>query len=93
MQLRCSILFTTGNYTELAPSGARAENVLAFLRSEGATAAITIVPVRARALLDSNDMPFVPPAAWGDTAVTLPPEREGRQWRNALTGETVSATK
>ncbi len=85
-------LFTTGNYTELAPSGARAENVLAFLRSEGATAAITIVPVRARALLDSNDMPFVPPAAWGDTAVTLPPEREGRQWRNALTGETVSAT-
>ncbi len=65
--------------------------MLAFLRSDGATAAITIVPVRARALLGDNDIPFVPAASWGDTAVTLPPERAGRQWRNALTGEVVSA--
>ncbi len=84
-------LFTTGNYTALATNGAQAENVLAFLRSDGATAAITIVPVRARALLGDNDIPFVPAASWGDTAVTLPPERAGRQWRNALTGEVVSA--
>jgi len=85
-------LFTTGNYTALATSGAHTGRVLAFLRSDGATAAITIVPVRARALLGGSGVPFVPPASWGDTAVTLPPERAGRQWSNALTGEIVSAT-
>ncbi len=85
-------LFTTGNYTPLAVNGAHAGSVLAFLRSDGAPAAITIVPVRARALLGDSDRPMVPPASWGDTAVTLPPERAGRQWRNVLTGETVMAT-
>jgi maltooligosyltrehalose synthase len=35
---------------------------------------------------------MVPPASWGDTVVTLPLERAGRQWRNIVTGQMVSAT-
>jgi (1->4)-alpha-D-glucan 1-alpha-D-glucosylmutase len=85
-------LFTTGNYTPLAVNGAHAGSILAFLRSDGAPAAITIVPVRSRALLGDSDRPMVPPVSWGDTVVTLPPERAGRQWRNIVTGQMVSAT-
>jgi (1->4)-alpha-D-glucan 1-alpha-D-glucosylmutase len=85
-------LFTTGNYTPLAVNGAHAGRILAFLRSDGAPAAITIVPVRSRALLGDSDRPMVPPVSWGDTVVTLPLEQAGRQWRNIVTGQMVSAT-
>lgn len=85
-------LFTTGTYTPLAASGSRGGSVLAFQRANDALGAITIVPVRASALLEGNDRPLVQPNRWKDTHLTLDAARAGRQWRNALTGETVSAT-
>jgi (1->4)-alpha-D-glucan 1-alpha-D-glucosylmutase len=84
-------LFTTGAYVPLAVSGARSGSLLAFRRSDADGAAVTVVPIRARALLSGEDTPLIPPAAWGDTTVTLPPEQTGRAWRNVLTGETLSA--
>jgi len=85
-------LFTTGNYTPLETGGTYGGSVLAFLRSDDASSAITIVPIRASTLVHGNDRPLVTPETWNDTFVTLPAERSRRQWRNALTGETVTAT-
>jgi (1->4)-alpha-D-glucan 1-alpha-D-glucosylmutase len=85
------VLFTAGDYAPLAANGAHAESILAFLRSDGERAAITIVPIRARALLSDSDVPLIPATAWADTSVVLPREWVGRQWRNVLTDETLSA--
>ena len=85
-------LFTTGNYTPLSVAGSRNGNVVAFLRSDDTRGAITIVPIRASALLGDSDRPLIEPTRWDDTHVVLDAARAGRQWRNALTGETVSAT-
>ena len=85
-------LFTTGNYASLDTGGAQKGSILASLRSDGTQAAITIVPIRASTLLSGHDQPQVAPESWGDTYLTLPPERAGRQWRNVFTGETISAT-
>ena len=85
-------LFTTGDYAPLAASGTHTRNVLAFMRSAETRAAITIVPVRASALLKGSDRPHVTPAVWEDTHLVLDAARSGRQWRNVLTGETLSAT-
>jgi (1->4)-alpha-D-glucan 1-alpha-D-glucosylmutase len=94
LQLRADdpTLFTTGNYTPLAVEGSRKDNVVAFLRSDDTRGAITIVPIRASALLKDSDRPLIAPMRWDDTHVILDAARAGRQWRNALTGETVSAT-
>jgi (1->4)-alpha-D-glucan 1-alpha-D-glucosylmutase len=83
-------LFTTGDYTPLIVNGARGQNILAFLRSYATHAAIAIVPLRASALLKGSDRPLVPASAWGDTHLMLDADHAGRQWRNVLTGETVS---
>jgi (1->4)-alpha-D-glucan 1-alpha-D-glucosylmutase len=93
LQLRAErpSLFITGNYTPLTASGAYGQTVLAFLRSDDTRAAIAIVPLRASALLKGSDQPLVPPTVWGETHLTLDAERAGRQWRNVLTGEAVSA--
>ena len=94
LQLRAEqpTLFTTGNYAPLSATGAHEGNVLAFLRSDNTHAAITIVPVRASALLKGCDRPLVPQDTWGDTHLTLDAARAGRQWRNLFTGETLAAT-
>ena len=82
-------LFTTGAYTALETRGARAGNLLAFLRSDGGQAAIAIVPVRAGTLIGPDRQPMVPPQSWADTSVLLPPDQTKRPWRNIFTGETV----
>ena len=84
-------LFTTGRYTPLPVRGARDGQVVAFLRSQGTAAAITIVPIRALQLLEGEQAPLVPHAAWDDTHLTLDANPARVPWRNVLTGETVSA--
>ena len=76
----------------LAAAGKRAGNALAFLRSDDASAAITIVPIRASSLLENTEQPHVAPATWDDTHVTLPAAQAKRQWHNRLTGEPVTVT-
>lgn len=80
-------LFTGGVYTPLAVHGAQGERVVAFLREDGADAAIVIAPVRARALLADSAVPLIPPDAWDDTTVSVPPGLKDLTWLNVLTAE------
>ncbi len=84
-------LFTTGTYGPLSVYGPRAAQTIAFLRTDETRAAMTIAPIRARALLGGSTRPLVPPEAWGDTHITLDAARAGGSWRNVLTGQSVSA--
>lgn len=83
-------LFTGGVYTPLAVHGGEAERVVAFLREDGEDAAIIIAPLRARALLGDSVVPLVPPDAWDDTTVAVPPGLKDRTWRNAVTSEVIA---
>ncbi len=91
LRREASDLFTRGTYLPLTLHGPQAGNVIAFLRSDGARAAITIIPIRARRLLGESAVPLVPPSAWAGTHLALPPEWSGRAWRNALTGGATSS--
>jgi (1->4)-alpha-D-glucan 1-alpha-D-glucosylmutase len=62
------------DYRPLAAQGARAANLVAFVRGGGA---ITVAP---RLFLGLGE-----PADWGDTRIALPPGR----WRDALGGQSV----
>ena len=84
-------LFTTGTYGPLSVYGPRAAQTIAFLRTDETRAAMTIAPIRARALLGGSTRPLVPPEAWEDTHITLDAARAGGSWRNVLTGQSVSA--
>jgi (1->4)-alpha-D-glucan 1-alpha-D-glucosylmutase len=72
-------LFSSGTYTPLTASGARATHVFAFLRSHGGQTMAVIVPRLVAGLYGESDT-----ADWGDTAVALPPA-EG--WRDVITGQ------
>jgi (1->4)-alpha-D-glucan 1-alpha-D-glucosylmutase len=87
----CPRLFTEGEYLPVEASGPKAENVLAFLRRDGQRAALSVVPIRARTLLEETGLPRVSAAAWGDTGISLPADYGGPVWRNLLTDETARA--
>lgn len=86
MRSRRPALFAEGAYTPLAATGAHSRRIVAFARALDGTWAVTIVSRFALALLDGAEQPLVPPARWGDTAVTLPTGLRGRGLCDLLTG-------
>ncbi len=91
MRADAAELFAGGAYLPLAVEGAKAAHVLAFARCLDAQAVITIVPRICLDLLGSESVPLVPAERWGDTTIKLPEALAGRRWRNAVTGEVLSA--
>ncbi len=73
-------LFTTGDYTPIAASGTRRDNVFAFLRTHANQNALIVVP---RLTLKQNE------AGWRDTQLALPAGM--RSWTNVLTDQRVTA--
>jgi (1->4)-alpha-D-glucan 1-alpha-D-glucosylmutase len=78
-------LFVTGEYRPLDVTGEHAERVVAFLRRLGETWTVTVAPRLVLPLMGEATTPLPPPAAWGDTALTLP-ELPGIGPIDALTG-------
>lgn len=74
-------LFASGGYVPLTASGERGANAFAFLRTGQNRAALVVVP----------RLPVALAGGWADTALSLPSEFAGATWKNALTGEVVSA--
>jgi (1->4)-alpha-D-glucan 1-alpha-D-glucosylmutase len=73
-----SDLFTRGSYRQLAATGTRAGNVIAFAREFAGQCAITIA-ARLTTTLDP-----APSDWWADTTVALPPELKGRCWQSQI---------
>jgi (1->4)-alpha-D-glucan 1-alpha-D-glucosylmutase len=71
-------LFAKGEYIPVAAEGARAGQVCAFLRRDGATTLLVAIPRLVCSLHGGGEMD------WGDTALVLP---NRTAWRDALSGE------
>jgi (1->4)-alpha-D-glucan 1-alpha-D-glucosylmutase len=80
-------LFTDGGYEPLITRGRRAENLIAFARTEGERAAVTIAP---RLICDLEAGSEQPNSWWGDTIVCLPERLGDRRWRAPIDGRKIS---
>ena len=70
-------LFARGEYRPVEVTGARAEHVVAFLRSDGARHCLVVVPRLPVGLLGDEDSVIFREAAWQDTTLHPPEELEG----------------
>jgi (1->4)-alpha-D-glucan 1-alpha-D-glucosylmutase len=84
-------LFGGGSYQPLTVEGPGAENVIAFARQDGEAAVVTVATLRSAGLLQARDVPVVPAAAWGDTAVVLPAHLAASSFANVLDDAQVAA--
>jgi (1->4)-alpha-D-glucan 1-alpha-D-glucosylmutase len=80
-------LFAQSGYVKLTASGGAARHVLAFARRTKTHCIVAAVTRLAAALV--TDAPLVPPAAWGNTTLTLP----GHDWIDVLNDGEVTGTK
>ena len=71
-------VFATGDYQPLTVHGQHADKLLAFLRSDGDSHALIVVPCRAADLLGDSPLPLIPHDQWGDTRIALPPVLAGK---------------
>jgi (1->4)-alpha-D-glucan 1-alpha-D-glucosylmutase len=78
-----------GAYVPLDRGTGRLRHVVAFARTGGGRAAITLVPRLVFSLMDGRPDAPVGPEVWGDTALDLPPALARRRWTNVLTGAPV----
>jgi (1->4)-alpha-D-glucan 1-alpha-D-glucosylmutase len=82
-------LFTGGQYLAAAATGARAENVFAFVRRQESRWAVTAVPrLVARLMSTVGDLPLGA-QVWQDGVLLLPGIRPRQRCRNVFTGETL----
>jgi len=87
-------LFRDGGYLPLETTGAQQEHLLAFARTPVGSdtgAVIVAVPRLTATLMGGKEKLPLGSAAWGDTALTLPPEAAGTRFRNLFTGEILTA--
>ncbi|WP_426955847.1 malto-oligosyltrehalose synthase [Muricoccus radiodurans] len=84
LRARRPALFAEGEYVPLEAEGPLGPNLLAFARRREGEVAITAVTRLPARLLGEDGLPLVPPGAWGDTALVLPPALAGLPFRDAL---------
>lgn len=90
LRLRLPALFAAGDYLPVEAAGPHADRVIAFLRRFEGVLALVVAPRLVGPLLDEGgDLPLVPPAAWGDTALLLPELPSGMTVTDALSGGTL----
>jgi (1->4)-alpha-D-glucan 1-alpha-D-glucosylmutase len=82
---RLAGLFAKGAYTPAPASGRHADNVVAFLRSNGEEAVLVVAPRLPAGLVAEGEWPLGE-KVWGDTALALPGDLEGKTWRDIFTG-------
>ncbi len=91
LRLQNPALFRRGDYLPLSATGARAENVIAFARTQGDEAVIVIAPRLVLGVLEGS---LAAPHAelWVDTEIALPAALANRRYRDILSGKEVAVT-
>ncbi|MBS9402796.1 malto-oligosyltrehalose synthase [Halomonas sp. TRM85114] len=82
-------LFEAGDYQSLAIDGARAAQVVAFVRHHADQAVLVVVPRLVSRWLADAPHPVIPPACWENTRIHLTPNLQG-QWQEVLTRASLS---
>jgi (1->4)-alpha-D-glucan 1-alpha-D-glucosylmutase len=85
-------LFERGGYEPVLPRGSTADHVFSFARSDGDQAVIAVAGRFFATLRASHPTGPAPiGAAWGDTTLLLPAAVTRRRFRDALTGQILTA--
>jgi (1->4)-alpha-D-glucan 1-alpha-D-glucosylmutase len=83
-------VFLEGEYVALEATGGGADHVVAIGRRHGADAAIAVMP-RFSSRITTPEQPLpVGPACWAATQLVLPAEWKSLQFRDVLTGRTMT---
>ncbi len=92
LQLRCEemALFQHGDYIPITATGARAEHICAFARSDAAKSVIVAAPRWWVRLLPDVEEIQLKTISWQDTRLPLPPEIKSGGYINLLTRTAVS---
>ncbi|MEX2582012.1 MAG: hypothetical protein WD766_01985 [Gemmatimonadota bacterium] len=77
-------LFVGGAYEAVEAHGARARNVVAYLRRSQGAAALVVVPRFPIELGRDAEHMWAPD--WQDTSLDVPADLQGGTWRHAFTG-------
>ncbi len=85
-------LFANGDYVPLDATGAKADHVCAFARTNGDETVIAVAPRLIIGLTDGEERPPLGEQVWGETWLPLPAEYAGRHFRNLFTGEELTVT-
>jgi (1->4)-alpha-D-glucan 1-alpha-D-glucosylmutase len=80
-------VFQQGDYLPLAVEGAKAEYIVAFVRTFGDTSVLVAVPRLISGLLNHSLSPPIGPNVWEDTRILPPPESVNKHSENVLTGK------
>jgi (1->4)-alpha-D-glucan 1-alpha-D-glucosylmutase len=80
-------VFQQGEYRPLTIEGARADQVVAFIRKNEHASVLVVVPHLIGNLLADNNLPPTGSSVWGDTQVLLPSGSMSKNYQNAFTGE------
>jgi (1->4)-alpha-D-glucan 1-alpha-D-glucosylmutase len=83
-------LFDEGDYLPASVQGSRADHIIAFFRTHGDSRALVVAPRFLTSLVRPNESPLGK-AVWQDTGIDLP-RGIPPDWRNAITGETLTAS-
>ena len=84
-------LFQLAPYTPVDADGIFANHVCAFIRGNEGARVLTVAPrLTAGLIADTGAWP-TGDAAWGETALILPPAPTDRPWRDVFTGRLINA--
>ena len=83
----CPGLFATGEYLPAEASGSRQEHAFGFVRRQGDTCAVVVVPRLLGRLVPEADRMPLGAEVWQDTVLLLPEVAPGRRLVNVFTGE------
>jgi (1->4)-alpha-D-glucan 1-alpha-D-glucosylmutase len=85
-------LFIAGQYIPLKVTGKKRRNVIAFLRKHESDYCLVAVPRQPFEAVKRFHEPFMPIPAWGDTAVHIPAEINGKEFQDIMTGNRLTLT-
>jgi (1->4)-alpha-D-glucan 1-alpha-D-glucosylmutase len=86
-------VFKQGEYFPLTVAGAKADNVIAFIRRSESACVLVIASRLNAGLLNDVDVPPIGVHIWEDTHILLPSCANSKRFRNVLTGEVLDSAK
>jgi (1->4)-alpha-D-glucan 1-alpha-D-glucosylmutase len=83
-------LFREGTYIPLEVSGKHKERVIAFARKNENQTVLVVAPRFFTKLIAENQLPLGE-EVWGDTALMLTKETNGKHWKHVFTGASIES--
>ncbi|OWK34774.1 malto-oligosyltrehalose synthase [Fimbriiglobus ruber] len=80
-----------GGYEPVTATGKKADHLFAYLRTSSSETVLVVAPRLVAGLLGEETSAPLGERVWADTALQLPDQLIGREWRNVLTATTIRA--